>query len=418
MNSKVKDKKAEITNSLIDSDKISIFNKVDKSNLLLANIKVPLSLNSYKLLDLYLSLINLGNSASGEINIRKRDFERILGIDRIRLDQLRKLCDEISSLKVTVGLNPDNYGDVPVNMFSYFTAIVEPETRQNIIIAKCNPDAKKLFFDGGAIDSIKYQLKVTLDLKSEYSIRLYIYLRSNLFFYSNGNFRRKWDIKFNKLRAEIYCKSYENSFKDFNDKVLKKAQTEINEKTDLAFEYSYSRTTQTISFSITRFNNSIFLEESGKAEQSEPSEKDKKLSEKSEIEQEVKSQIDFDGLVKDGYSEKYLNLIVKTICETMSKAEKDPEGKMKIDGNFVVAKDTAERFRTLKKEHIACVLDTLDEVRKTTQIKNIKSYLKTMLFNADENIMPSENCKKAENQKKNSSYDINDLSVLDYIDSI
>lgn len=418
MNSKVKDKKAEITNSLIDSDKISIFNKVDKSNLLLANIKVPLSLNSYKLLDLYLSLINLGNSASGEINIRKRDFERILGIDRIRLDQLRKLCDEISSLKVTVGLNPDNYGDVPVNMFSYFTAIVEPETRQNIIIAKCNPDAKKLFFDGGAIDSIKYQLKVTLDLKSEYSIRLYIYLRSNLFFYSNGNFRRKWDIKFNKLRAEIYCKSYENSFKDFNDKVLKKAQTEINEKTDLAFEYSYSRTTQTISFSITRFNNSIFLEESGKAEQSEPSEKDKKLSEKSEIEQEVKSQIDFDGLVKDGYSEKYLNLIVKTICETMSKAEKDPEGKMKIDGNFVVAKDTAERFRTLKKEHIACVLDTLDEVRKTTQIKNIKSYLKTMLFNADENLMPSENCKKAEKQAKNSSYDINDLSALDYIDSI
>lgn len=418
MNSKVKDKKAEITNSLIDSDKISIFNKVDKSNLLLANIKVPLSLNSYKLLDLYLSLINLGNSASGEINIRKRDFERILGVDRIRLDQLRKLCDEISSLKVTVGLNPDNYGDVPVNMFSYFTAIVEPETRQNIIIAKCNPDAKKLFFDGGAIDSIKYQLKVTLDLKSEYSIRLYIYLRSNLFFYSNGNFRRKWDIKFNKLRAEIYCKSYENSFKDFNDKVLKKAQTEINEKTDLAFEYSYSRTTQTISFSITRFNNSIFLEESGKAEQSEPSEEDKKLSEKSEIEQEVKSQIDFDGLVKDGYSEKYLNLIVKTICETMSKADKDPEGKMKIDGNFIVAKDTAERFRTLKKEHIACVLDTLDEVRKTTQIKNIKSYLKTMLFNADENLMPLENCRRAEKQAKNSSYDINDLSALDYIDSI
>lgn len=418
MNSKVKDKKAEITNSLIDSDKISIFNKVDKSNLLLANIKVPLSLNSYKLLDLYLSLINLGNSASGEINIRKRDFERILGVDRIRLDQLRKLCDEISSLKVTVGLNPDNYGDVPVNMFSYFTAIVEPETRQNIIIAKCNPDAKKLFFDGGAIDSIKYQLKVTLDLKSEYSIRLYIYLRSNLFFYSNGNFRRKWDIKFNKLRAEIYCKSYENSFKDFNDKVLKKAQTEINEKTDLAFEYSYSRTTQTISFSITRFNNSIFLEESGKAEQSEPSEEDKKLSEKSEIEQEVKSQIDFDGLVKDGYSEKYLNLIVKTICETMSKADKDPEGKMKIDGNFIVAKDTAEKFKALKKEHIACVLDTLDEVRKTTQIKNIKSYLKTMLFNADENLMPSENCKKAEKQAKNSSYDINDLSALDYIDSI
>lgn len=418
MNSKAKDKKAEITNSLIDSDKISVFNKVDKSNLLLANIKVPLSLNSYKLLDLYLSLINLGNSASGEINIRKRDFERILGVDRIRLDQLRKLCDEISSLKVTVGLNPDNYGDVPVNMFSYFTAIVEPETRQNIIIAKCNPDAKKLFFDGGAIDSIKYQLKVTLDLKSEYSIRLYIYLRSNLFFYSNGNFRRKWDIKFNKLRAEIYCKSYENSFKDFNDKVLKKAQTEINEKTDLAFEYSYSRTTQTISFSITRFNNSIFLEESGKAEQSEPSEEDKKLSEKSEIEQEVKSQIDFDGLVKDGYSEKYLNLIVKTICETMSKADKDPEGKMKIDGNFIVAKDTAEKFKALKKEHIACVLDTLDEVRKTTQIKNIKSYLKTMLFNADENLMPSENCKKAEKQKKNSSYDINDLSALDYIDSI
>ena len=409
----------EITTEIIEETKISIFNRVDKSNLLLANIKVPLSLNSYKLLDLYLSLIDSGNPATSEVVIRKRDFEKILGVDRIRLEQLKKLCDEISSLKVSVGLNPDKHSDVPVNMFSYFAAIIDEESGQNVIVAKCNPDAKRLFFDGGAIDSIKYQLKVTLDLKSEYSIRLYMYLRSNLFFYANGDFRRKWEIKFNKLRAELYCQSkYKDNFKEFNRWVLSKAQSEINEKTDLAFEYSYSRTTQTISFSITRFDNRLFIEESGEAEQSEPSEEDKKLSEKSEIEQEVKTQIDFDGLVKDGYSEKYLALIVKTICETMSKADKDPEGKMKIDGNFVVAKDTAERFRTLKKEHIACVLDTLDEVRKTTQIKNIKSYLKTMLFNADENIMPSENCKKAEKQKKNSSYDINDLSALDYIDSI
>lgn len=409
----------EITTEIMEETKISIFNRVDKSNLLLANIKVPLSLNSYKMLDLYLSLIDSGNPATSEVVIRKRDFEKILGVDRIRIEQLKKLCDEISSLKVSVGINPDKHSDVPVNMFSYFAAIIDEESGQNVIVAKCNPDAKRLFFDGGAIDSIKYQLKVTLDLKSEYSIRLYMYLRSNLFFYANGDFRRKWEIKFNKLRAELYCQNkYKDNFKEFNRWVLSKAQEEINEKTDLAFEYSYSRSTQTISFSITRFDNRLFLEEGGEVEQSGLSEEDKKLSEKSEIEQEVKTQIDFEGLVKDGYSEKYLNLIVKTICETVSKAEKTPEGKMKIDGNFVVAKDTAEKFKALKKEHIACVLDMLDEVRKTTQIKNIKSYLKTMLFNADDNSLLYENCKKAEKCKKNSSYDINDLSALDYIDSI
>lgn len=408
----------EITTPITDSSKLSIFNYVNKSNLMLASIKEPLSVNSYKLLDLYLSMLETSKSENGALVIRKKDFENILGVERLRNEYLQKWCDELLDLKVSVGVNPDKNSELPIHMFSYFGTIIDEDTGQSVIVAKYNQDAKNLFFDNGAINSIKYQLKVTVSLKSELSIRLYIYLRSNLFFYKNGDFRRKWEIPFDKLRKELYCeKNYKDNFKEFNRRVLSKAQSEINEKTDLAFEYSYNRTTQTISFEITKFDKTIFVEESGCSTEPMVSISDDEAKEL-KIRKEVETQIDFESLISDGYSEKYLNLIVKTICETVSKAEKTPEGKMKIDGNFVVAKDTAEKFKALKKEHIACVLDKLDEVRKTTQIKNIKSYLKTMLFNADDNSLLYENCKKAEKCKKNSSYDINDLSALDYIDSI
>lgn len=419
---KSNNRETEITTPITDSNKISIFNYVNKSNLMLASIKEPLSVNSYKLLDLYLSMLEESKSEDGALVIRKKDFENMLRVERLRTEYLNKWCDELFNLKIAVGINPDKNSELPVHMFSYFGVIVDEDSGQTVIAAKYNQDAKNMFFDNGAINSIKYQLKVTVNLKSELSIRLYIYLRSNLFFYSNGDFRRKWEIPFDKLRKEMCCgKAYKDNFKEFNRRIFLKAQAEINEKTDLAFEYKYNRVTQSISFEIKRFDKTIFVKESGCSTEPEV-EISEEEAKKLQLQAKVETQIDFESLVADGYSEKYLNLIVKTICEVKSKAS---NSKNKISGVSIPTKEVTDKFDSLTKEHIAYVLDTLEAARKTTKIANIKSYLKTMLFNADEAFVTNESCKTAQSsssssgkKSSNASYSIDDLKKLDYIDSI
>ena len=163
---KSNNQETEITTPITDSNKISIFNYVNKSNLMLASIKEPLSVNSYKLLDLYLSMLEESKSEDGALVIRKKDFENMLGVERIRTEYLNKWCDELFNLKIAVGINPDKNSELPVHMFSYFGVIVDEDSGQTVIAAKYNQDAKNMFFDNGAIKSIKYQLKVTVNLKS------------------------------------------------------------------------------------------------------------------------------------------------------------------------------------------------------------------------------------------------------------
>lgn len=77
----------------------------------------------------------------------------------------------------------------------------------------------------------------------------------------------------------------------------------------------------------------------------------------------------------------------------------------------------------MTKEQIAYVLDTLEVTKKTTRISNIRSYLRTMLYNADEFTVLNESCKNEscnikEEKRGDKSYDISKIQMLDYIDSI
>ena len=84
------------------------------------------------------------------------------------------------------------------------------------------------------------------------------------------------------------------------------------------FEYKYNRATQNISIEIKQFDKTIFVEESGcsikpEIEISEEEAKNLRLQAK------IETQIDFESLIAEGYSEKYLDLIVKTILKLKAK---------------------------------------------------------------------------------------------------
>ena len=138
------------------------------------------------------------------------------------------------------------------------------------------------------------------------------------------------------------------------------------------------------------------------------------------LQAKIETQIDFESLIAEGYSEKYLDLIVKTICEIESKA---PNSKSKISGVSLSTKEVVDKFDCLTKEQIAYVLDTLEVTKKTTRISNLRSYLRTMLYNADEFTVLNESCKNEscnieEKKRGDKSYDISKIQMLDYIDSI
>ena len=78
----------------------------------------------------------------------------------------------------------------------------------------------------------EYELIYTLMFKSRYSIRLYEYLKS-IHYDKLKPYETKIDIdKFQKLLDSPY-----NNFKDFHTRVLKPAFKEINEYSDIIFNY-------------------------------------------------------------------------------------------------------------------------------------------------------------------------------------
>ena len=75
----------------------------------------------------------------------------------------------------------------------------------------------------------RYELKYVLPMSSMYSPRLYEILKS----YIN---RGKWYFEIDTIKRLLDCEKYTN-FKDFNNRVLKKAVEEINTYTDIAVSY-------------------------------------------------------------------------------------------------------------------------------------------------------------------------------------
>jgi hypothetical protein len=75
-----------------------------------------------------------------------------------------------------------------------------------------------------------------------------------------------------------------------------------------------------------------------------------------------------------------LNEIVDIILETVCTSRK----KIRIAGDDYPAELVKSKFMKLDSEHIRFVLDCMQE--NTTKIRNIKQYLKAVLFNAPSTI--------------------------------
>ena len=95
----------------------------------------------------------------------------------------------------------------------------------------------------------------------------------------------------------------------------------------------------------------------------------------------IKDNIDYDILMGDPKMDKdRLNEIVEIILETVCTARK----RVRIAGDDYPAELVKSKFLKLNSSHIEFVLDCMRE--NTTKIRNIKQYLKAVLFNAPSTI--------------------------------
>ena len=209
---------------------------VEKSRPLMLMKEVPFALGELKVLDTYLSRINARDPEATTVRFSKEEYEDLMGIERMRPERLGKYVDSIMQKIITV---PDEKASGGWRKYTLFcmSECGKDENGQWWIDLSCTLEAKKLFFNLEGIGYIRYQLKNVLPLTSKYSVLLYIYLLDN-------RFRKSWEISLGELRNTVFrCNSqfYAENFKNFKQDILEKSIKEINEKTDLTFEYESVR---------------------------------------------------------------------------------------------------------------------------------------------------------------------------------
>ena len=208
---------------------------VQKSNPLLSLNRKDFSLAELKLLDIYLARINSHDPEHRTVRLKKREIENILGVDRIRREELEKRINKLF-VPITLEMDvPEGYEEAFRKMVLF--EVVDLYRRKDgywEIELCCTEKAKTAIFNIENLGYFKYKLANVIKLKSRYSYSLYLFLEQSR--------KSEFALDFETVRDIVNCTSpfaysEEQGYKQFNFKILKPAAQEINEKTTLEFHY-------------------------------------------------------------------------------------------------------------------------------------------------------------------------------------
>lgn len=219
-----KSEKAEITGNLDPKY------WVQKSDPLVLMRSVPFSLGELKILDTYISRINVSDDTRNTVIFTKEEYEELMGLTCVDYRTLKKHTESMLGKVVTL--------EMPNKEYLQFVLFEQARYHKDaygkpIIELTCTKLAQDLFFCIGKYHYFSYALENVIKLTRKASYLLYIYVRYN-------RYRGEWDVSIDELRDTILdCKGQESyqAFKEFKRAVLDPAVKEVNEKTDCHFEY-------------------------------------------------------------------------------------------------------------------------------------------------------------------------------------
>ncbi|MDE5558700.1 MAG: replication initiation protein [Ruminococcus sp.] len=205
---------------------------VQKSNLLKSLSQTSMTLSELKILDIYLAHINSHEPDKCYVRFEKGELERLLGVTRMHREELTgRLKNLFQVIEIRDERKPKGFKCISLFEKAECTQDENGLWQVNLM---CTTSAMEYIFNIENIEYFKYRLKNVINLTSKYSYILYLYLEDN----QNVGSSKKWEIDLDELKKIMNCtaESY-SKYKEFNDKILKKCQKEINQKTTLNFTY-------------------------------------------------------------------------------------------------------------------------------------------------------------------------------------
>ena len=203
---------------------------VQKSDPLVLMRSVPFSLGELKILDTYISRINISDGTRNTVMFTKEEYEELMGLTCVDYRTLKKHTESMLGKVVTLEMPDKEY--LQFVLFEQ-ARYHKDEYGKPIIELTCTKLAQDLFFCIDKYHYFSYALENVIKLTRKSSYLLYIYIRYN-------RYRGEWDVSVDELRDTILdCKGQESyqAFKEFKRAVLDPAVKEVNEKTDCHFEY-------------------------------------------------------------------------------------------------------------------------------------------------------------------------------------
>lgn len=207
-------------------------NLVEKSKALVWARFRDYTAGELRLLEVYLSRINPRDPESATVKFTLQEYCEFLGL-RMNSKTLKAQLMHFLENVVAVPISGSN----EYRLYTLFTMAevrTDPDIRSYMVSIECNPKLQPVFFDIAKNGYVKYRLRYTASMKSQYSILLYSMLRDWL---NTG--RKEHEITIDRLRDQFGAndKSYD-LFKDFRKRVLDVAVDEINLISDIHVEYS------------------------------------------------------------------------------------------------------------------------------------------------------------------------------------
>lgn len=204
---------------------------VQKSLPLFALWRSDLSLSEFKILDTYLARINSHEPEKRKVTFSKGELEEKLGVTKINKPDLEKRLIHLMGNVVKVPDNNTKRGFKLVTLFEEVEAD-QDDTGLWTITLECTQKAMKYFFNVDNLGYLRYKLRCITPMTSRYTYIMFMYLESN-------RFRKSWEVDLDELKQILNCDTEESykKFKVFNDRILKRIQKELLEKTECKYTY-------------------------------------------------------------------------------------------------------------------------------------------------------------------------------------
>lgn len=269
---------------------------VSKSNYFIMSSAYDLSLEEQRIILTLASMVQPSDEEFKLYKFKISEFIKLLGIkDQSKYSVLPVVTKEL--MKKVFEIETDN-SIIQVAWLSSAEYIKETGT----IELEFSPKLKPYFLQLKSFFT-NYKLSNILSMKSKYSPRLYEILKMNEFN------KKGFKIEVKELRKLFKAEKIYSAYKDFKVKVLEQAQKEINEYTDITFDFKEQKISRKVD-SIIFFVRTNSKSSKPKNNESNKIKKTQKLIEKFEIAEENSKKI----VVKIKKTQKEFEDLIEKIC--------------------------------------------------------------------------------------------------------